>query len=189
MFCPRGGSMSFLGSGERSGARVHKKWKRRARVQGVAVAAAAVASALSPAMASAANLFWDGTGTTWNATGPWSTSSSSSNPAFDPAAKPGASDVANFNISSINSPQTVSLNAAQAAAGLVFSSTGTVLIQSGSGTNTLTLGTSGITVNSGAGADTISPLISLGGAQTWTNNSASLFTVSNNISNGGNLLT
>src|SRR5439155_4492652 len=146
MFCPRGGSMSFLGSGERSGARVHKKWKRRARVQGVAVAAAAVASALSPAAASAASLFWDGTGTTWNAAGPWSTSPSSSNPAFDPAAKPGASDVANFNISTINSAQTVSLDAAQSAAGLTFNSTGTVLIQSGSGSNTLTLGASNILI-------------------------------------------
>ena len=136
--------------------------------------------------ARAANIFWDGTGTSWNAASFWSTASNATTP--DPAAKPGAGDIANFNISTVNSAQTVNLDAAQAALGLVFNSTGTVLIQTGSGTNTLTLGTSGITVNSGAGADTISSAVSLGSPQSWTNNSSNVLTVSGNISNAANLL-
>ena len=137
--------------------------------------------------ARAANLFWDGTGTGWNTPSSWSTVNNATTP--DPAAKPGAGDIANFNISTVNSAQTVNLDAAQAALGLVFGSSGTVLIQSGSGSNTLTLGTSGITVNSGAGADTISSAVSLGGAQSWTNNSSNMLTVSGTISTNNNSLT
>ena len=137
--------------------------------------------------ARAANLFWDGTGTGWNTPSSWSTVNNATTP--DPAAKPGAGDIANFNISTVNSAQTVNLDAAQAALGLVFSSSGTVLIQSGSGSNTLTLGTSGIMVNSGVGADTISSAVSLGRAQSWTNNSSNILTVSGTISTNNNSLT
>jgi autotransporter-associated beta strand protein len=64
-------------------------------------------------------------------------------------------------------------------------------------TSTYTLGTAGqaitlntgLTMNSGAGAVTIVSPITLGGAQSWTNNSASLLTVSGDVTNGGNLLT
>jgi autotransporter-associated beta strand protein len=143
---------------------------------------------------SAANIFWDGTNNNnltngWNAAASWSTASNATTP--NPAAPPGAADVANFNISTVTTAQIVDLNAAQSALGLVFASTSTggVLIQSGTGTNTLTLGTSGITVSSGSGADTISPAVALGGPQTWTNNSTNVLTVSGNISNGSNLLT
>src|SRR5438309_2098506 len=89
---------------------------------------------LLAASASAANLYWDGTGTTWNAVAPWSTASTATIP--NPVAIPGSSDVANFNISTVNSSQTVNLDAAQSALGLIFSSTGNVLIQTGAGTNT-----------------------------------------------------
>ncbi len=60
------------------------------------------------------------------------------------------------------------------------------------GSNTLTImgaagaysaGT-GIVVNSGSGADTISANVALGGAQSWTNNSASLLTVSGAVNTG-----
>ncbi|MFM9059234.1 MAG: autotransporter-associated beta strand repeat-containing protein, partial [Planctomycetaceae bacterium] len=54
---------------------------------------------------------------------------------------------------------------------------------------TLTIGGGGITMNSGAGAVTFSSPLSLGSAQSWTNNSSSLLTVSGNVANGGNLLT
>lgn len=59
----------------------------------------------------------------------------------------------------------------------------------GTASQTLAI-TSGITLNSGAGAVTIhnSPL-TLGAAQSWTNNASSLFTASSSITNGGNLLT
>ena len=47
----------------------------------------------------------------------------------------------------------------------------------------------GITVQAGSGPNTISAPVILGGAQSWTNNSANLLTVSNTIDNGANLLT
>ena len=59
--------------------------------------------------ARAANIFWDGTGTSWNAASFWSTAGNATTP--DPAAKPGAGDIANFNISTVNSAQTVNLDA------------------------------------------------------------------------------
>ena len=144
-----------------------------------------VSAALPAGAARAATIFWDGTGTTWNGTTPWSTVSNATTP--DPAAKPGASDIADFNISTLNTSQTVNLDAPQSAQGLIFSSTGAVLIQSGAGVNTLTLGTSGITINNGAAADTISAAISLSGAQTWTNGGGP-FNVSGTIAEGVNAL-
>src|SRR3954447_1819560 len=116
--------------------------------------AATLAAVSAPHCASGAALFWDGTNTSWNTNAAWSAVSNATTP--DPLSPPGASDVANFNITTVNTAQTVNLNASQNAAGLIFSSTGTVLIQTGSGSNTLSLGSNGITVNSGAGADTIS---------------------------------
>ena len=81
----------------------------------------AAAAALAPARA--ATIYWDGTGTLWSATGSWSTDGGLALP--DPAAVPGAADLAQFNISALNSAQTVSLNANQTVAGLIFSSTDT----------------------------------------------------------------
>ena len=75
------------------------------------------------------------------------------------------------------------------AASMAFNTfTGTYTI--GTASQTLAVNGGGITLNAGAGAVTIqnSP-ITLGAAQTWTNNSASLLTVSSGITNGGNLLT
>ncbi len=60
----------------------------------------------------------------------------------------------------------------------------------GTASQTLAINGGGITLNAGAGAVTIqnSP-ITLGAAQSWTNDSSSLLTVSSGITNGGNLLT
>ena len=58
-----------------------------------------------------------------------------------------------------------------------------------SGGNTLTVGAGGITIHAGAGAVTLNPNMVLGAAETWTNNSANLFTAGGNVSNGANLLT
>jgi outer membrane autotransporter protein len=58
-----------------------------------------------------------------------------------------------------------------------------------SGGNTLTVGAGGITINAGAGAVTLNPNIVLGASETWTNNSANLFTAGGSVSNGGNVLT
>jgi autotransporter-associated beta strand protein len=79
-------------------------------------------------------------------------------------------------------------------AGLIFSGTGTSnsagsSIATGSGTYTLTINSGGITVNAGSGANTISTLVALGAAQTWTNNSTGLLSVSNNINIGSYVLT
>ena len=85
---------------------------------------------LWPGWAAAANSYWDGTGTSWDTpllVHVWQLETP------DPLAKPGASDIAFFNITTANSPQTVNLDAAQAALGLNFTSTGTVLIESSAG--------------------------------------------------------
>lgn len=58
-----------------------------------------------------------------------------------------------------------------------------------SGGNTLTVGAGGVTIHSGAGAVTLNPDMVLGAAQTWTNDSASLFTAGGAVSNEANLLT
>jgi autotransporter-associated beta strand protein len=79
------------------------------------------------------------------------------------------------------------LGAGMSVLGMQFSDTAGAGINSDG--NTLTLGTGGITVNSGAGAVTLNPLITLGGVQTWTNNSSNTLTVGGNVSNGSSNLT
>lgn len=107
-------------------------------------------------LATAAPIYWDGSVNpgAWGTASNWSTASGATTP--DPGAAPTTGDIAQFNISTVNTAQTVNLNAPQSADGLVFSSTGTVLLQGGGvAAQTLNLGTSGITVNSGAGVMTI----------------------------------
>jgi autotransporter-associated beta strand protein len=82
----------------------------------------------------------------------------------------------------------VNLNAAQSALGLEFDSGFAVLIQTGSGSNTLSLGGKGID-DLGSAADTISSAVSLLAAQQWRNNSSNLLTINGNVDNGANLLT
>jgi len=151
------------------------------------IVAVAVNIGLLPRCASAAIVSWDGTGTGWNVASSWSTDQSASTP--DPATPPGANDLADFNISTVNTPQTVNLNAAQAAAGLLVDSTGSVLIQSGSGTNTLSLGLGGIALVAPAGGLTITAPVSLVANQDWANDSANLLNVTNSIDLGANTLT
>src|SRR5215210_4472214 len=132
---------------------------KRASVERILFAALALSVvALSAYRSPAATLSWDGTGTGWNVASSWSTDQNAATP--DPAAPPGASDLADFNIITVNTPQTVNLNAPQAAAGLLVDSTGGVLIQSGSGTNTLSLGLGGIALVAPAGGLTITAPVS-----------------------------
>ena len=154
----------------------------------------AAASVFAPSAPSrAATIYWDGTGTLWSAAASWSSASGSTTPDQLPV----AADIAQFNISLVNTAQTVSLNANQSIAGLIFSSTGTTLLQGGGTNRVLTLGTSGIVVNSTAGAPTIGSAtagqnvaITMSGAQSWTNNStSSLLSILNGVTNGGFLLT
>ena len=81
----------------------------------------------------------------------------------------------------------------QAALGLSFLGTNTAatMLEGGGANQTLTLGTGGITVNSGAGAVNIGSAasrqnvpITLGGNQTWANNSGNPLTIYGNISGG-----
>lgn len=155
------------------------------------LAAALVVTTLSAAKVRAASLYWDGSGTVWNATASWSTAVGATTP--DPAAVPGAADEANFSISTITTAQTVNLNANQSALGLIFLGTNTAATTlQGSGANrTLSLGINGITVNTGAGAVTIGSgtanqnvSLSLQGSQSWTNNATSALTVVNGVSFG-----
>ena len=57
-----------------------------------------------------------------------------------------------------------------------------------SGTN-LSIGASGITKFANSGTAAISSNVTLGAAQSWTNNSSTLLTVSGNVTNAGNVLT
>src|SRR5262249_11821187 len=137
----------------------------------------------------AATVYWDGTGTSWANAASWSTVINGTTP--DPAAPPGGLDIAQFNILGVNSAQTVNLNGSQFAAGLDFLSRGPVMIEPGTVQNSaLFMGASGITVASGAGADTIDTQVLLStSSETWTNNSSSTLTVNGGIGLGSGLLT
>ncbi len=122
----------------------------------------------------AADIYWDGTGTSWNAVASWSTLSGAAD--SNPPNVPGSADIAFFNISTVNTPQIVNLNGAQSALGLSFTSSDTVSLQSGTPSRILTLGASGIT-KTGTGAITIGSVVSnqnvtleLSANQSWINN-------------------
>jgi autotransporter-associated beta strand protein len=170
--------------------------KNRPRILARSIASlftAGSALALSNA-ASAADIYWDGITGGWDAVANWSTASGATTP--DPVAVPGILDNAIFNITTANGNEVVGLNASQSALGLIFNNTGTTALEGGVANQALTLGTGGITVNALAGAATIGSAaagqnvaVTLGGAQSWTNNSTSLLTVANGVTNGANLLT
>jgi autotransporter-associated beta strand protein len=152
------------------------------------IVAAAANLCFAPRLASAAILSWDGTGTGWNVASSWSTDQNAPTP--DPASPPGASDIASFNISGLNTAQSVNLDAPQLALGLIFNSTGTVLIQSAADPPpALTIGAGGIAHGAGAGADTISAPVILSASQVWINNSSGIFTASGGVNLQANALT
>jgi len=157
---------------------------------------AAIVSQLSPAFlgsrAEATTYYWDAASDTWATASDWSL-----DPSGVPAgsAVPTATDIAVFNGSTINGPETISLNAATSIGGITFNNTGTTTIQSSSTTSqTLTLGASGLTLNAGAGAVTIGNAtnltpVALSAVQTWLNNSSNALTLVNGLSMGANALT
>ena len=158
--------------------------------------AIALVTLLAAHSAPAATIYWDGSATDWSAVGSWSTLVGADTP--DPSAVPGASDIADFSISTVNTAQTVNLNGGQSVQGLVFlgSNTAATSLLGGNADHTLTLGTSGIEVDSLAGAVTIGSAtagqnvaITLGGAQQWSNNSANPLTIQNAVTTGTSLLT
>ena len=170
--------------------------------QSHALLSAAALLLLTAAPVKAANLYWDGSGTpnvtygitAFNGATNWSTSSSATTP--DPGAVPGASDLAIFNISTLNTPVLVGLNGNRTVAGLQFSSTGATTIYSHPASNTsytFTIGSSGMLVDSGAGAVTTvsnstTGFISykLAANQSWTNNSSNVMTLGGGITASAN---
>jgi autotransporter-associated beta strand protein len=145
----------------------------------------------------AADLYWNNTAGAnqgWSTAGTWALNGNTTTSSTVTAA-----DVAYFSTSNITATNlTVSLRGNRDALGLVFlgANSGSTLLQDGTAQKrTLNLGASGITMNSGAGAATISGLdLVMTGAQTWTNNSANSLSLvqagsSSSLANGGFLLT
>ena len=135
----------------------------------------------------AATWYWN-----TNTTGLWTTTSNwSDNPSTggsSPSTAPTTGDTAYFNQSSKNGATTLRLSVDQSIDGLVFANTGATTITGTTANRILTIGTVGITINSGAGAVTLGNAtsgsrvaIAMGGSQTWANNSSNTFTVTNGI--------
>jgi autotransporter-associated beta strand protein len=135
-----------------------------------------LATALAASPSHAATRTWSVT----TGTGVWQTGANwldGAAPANDTT-----TDTAYF--SSASGTQMVQLNANASIAGLTFAQTGSTQLTSSTTTvRTLTIGSSGITVNAGAGAvlfaSTVSPQIS--GNQQWVNNSSSLLRFSGTV--------
>lgn len=145
------------------------------------VAATLIVFGIAHSAVAQTNIYWNGTGTTWNSTtGWWTTPAGTTNV----AAFSGATIIADFNATGITAPQTITLDASQIVQGLVFTGTdaGGETISNGAGTNTLTIGTSGIVDNAGSGADSIAANLLLSAGQTWTNNSTNTLTIAGNTS-------
>ena len=162
------------------------------------VAAALLGVGVSTApKAKAANLYWDKTGSAadgiTDGAGAWGSQSTAwfynPNNLTDGAAT--ASDVVYFGNGGVGG--VVDVQGSISIAGLVFGSTNTTGYSlTSTSAQTLTLGTSGITLNNGGVAATVGNAnlsLTLGGAQSWINNAATSLTVGGAITNGSNLLT
>ncbi len=141
--------------------------------------------------AHAASYYWNTANGTWTSNASWSNNATSGGTT---GVLPGAADNVTFNQSSVNGNQTIGLGANQTTTGITFANTGTTLLQGGGANQTLTIGTGGLTVNSGAGAVTVGNVaanqnvsIKLSGNQTWANNATSLLTIVNGVTNTGNV--
>ena len=157
------------------------------------VLVASVASLLASPFLSAADLYWDGTGTSWNDAARWSTDPFSTTP--DPLGPAGLSDTATFNIATVTADQFVNLHGDQGAVGLSFFSPGLVSLSGGNANHSLLLGTLGVNVGAGSGAVTIGSAtdgqrvsVVLLDSQTWANSagasSAASLSVLNNVTLG-----
>lgn len=135
----------------------------------------------------AANYYWDGiSGATYNTAANWSTVPNATTP--NPSAAPGLNDDLFFSIDSVSTSQLVDLNANNLhARSLTFrgtNSASTTIV--GTANRNYFVGAGGITVENGAGPVTIgsaTPTVVLffDANQTWTQNSASAFTLANNV--------
>ncbi|MBM3861047.1 MAG: hypothetical protein FJ395_15560, partial [Verrucomicrobia bacterium] len=145
----------------------------------------------------AANIYWDAGGaadTNFTTLANWNTASDGT------GVNPGVInnfDIAYFNITTLNTPVGVRIGALTIG-GFVFRSTGLVSFNTDGSNRAITLGTGGITINAGAGpvtfgtiTDTQRITFTLGGTQTWRNDSGNLLSLNNNntINLGANILT
>jgi len=115
----------------------------------------------------AADIYWNGTGGTWDNTAHWSTVSDDTTP--NPSDFPGASDTVIFTIDGIDTDQTIDMGANRAVHGVVFQNT-EAGINLGT-THTLQIGNGGLTIaaNTVMNNPTVRH-IELTADQTWTNN-------------------
>jgi hypothetical protein len=123
----------------------------------LALSAAVAGVVVTSAQPLRADAFWDLSGTgAWNEGNNWSDSSTGGTT----GAVPGAADKATFNQSTVNGPTTATLDNNYSIGGLIFNNTGTTALTSdGIATPTLTIGSNGIVINSGAGAVTLGDAI------------------------------
>lgn len=161
-----------------------------------ALAATAAVAFLAAPQVRAAALSWDPgipTGTNQNpatptgGTGSWDLSTANwSNATSDIAWSDttGTADTATFG----GTAGTVTLGANLGALGLIFNTAGYAVDTNG---NTLAVGASGITANNTTGTQAISGTggITLGAAQTWTNNSSDSLTLGSLVTGSSNVLT
>ncbi len=146
----------------------------------------ALALAFAAAQPANAQLTWDGTGSggTGDGAGVWNTASKWWNGSTDTIWVSGSAAV----FGNGGPGGAVTLTVPTTVDSLTMNSfTGTYTL--GTGTQLITLN-SGITMNSGAGATTIISPITMGAAQSWTNNDDSLLTIGTGaVTNAGFLLT
>jgi hypothetical protein len=127
-----------------------------------------------------ATLYWDGSSNnSWATVANWSTTIGGGS---TPAAVPGSGDDVVFNATTVGT-KIGTLGGNQSAHSVTFSANSTSAITLAN--NTLTVGDGGILVASGAAAHTIGSAIVLGAAETWTNASGSLLTVSGAVDTWG----
>ncbi|MEY3898009.1 MAG: hypothetical protein RLZZ214_3530 [Verrucomicrobiota bacterium] len=146
-------------------------------------------SALASTQLHAVTLYWDGT-STWGTLAGWSTAAGAATPDPTATGSPTVADIAFFNISTLTSNQTISLDANRSVLGIQFGGTaGTKTLQGGGTNRTLTLGTSGISVAAASGAVTIGSAtagqnvtINMINSQSWINNSTTnTLTIANGV--------
>ncbi|MES2708793.1 MAG: hypothetical protein V4726_19520 [Verrucomicrobiota bacterium] len=127
----------------------------------------------------AASVFWDGaTNTIWGTAANWATTAAGGT---NPAAAPGAADTAVFSITSLNATgndRLINVQTNESATGLVFDSASQTQIATANTLQTLSIGSGGMSIASGAGnvilgfANTAFDLdLNLTAGQSWTNNS------------------
>jgi len=148
----------------------------------VVATAIAATGLLAVSTAQADTIYWDGattSATLWSATTSWNTAQDGSG--TDPAAAPGASDIAWFNTDGNNHNVIANLNVSSLDIGglVITNSGGYTRIQQGDSTpRTITIGASGIDMQAGAkdlqfGNTSNRPLnVALAASQSWTNNSS-----------------